>query len=318
MRDFETRVGDLSIFNLRESIWNLSGAFSCDYGLHRFIDILHELSDGKSQVKSVFGCPSNLIWNGGRYSTDPSGDDIEKVISGYNRRGISVSVTANTIDIDEKDINDNAANNLLRSLIEVGSKYKINNGVILSSDKLLEHIHKNYNKLKTTASIIKSCSIEDRSDYYKEQMLKFDKVVLHPDDNFDMSLIGSLNTSKLEICVNEHCIYECSNRRNHYDLINKFNRKLISLKEMDELVNPLCLKGSQIFIEKTRRPCSYARSELKAVYNLGVRHFKIQGRRDLKYTFLPQLHDMCKYILNDRFYSDIVFKRIVVGGLNET
>lgn len=321
---FSYNIDTNDIYNLQDCEWNISGAFSYDEYLLQFIDIIIELSNGNNQIKSVFGCPPNFIWNGGRYLVNKSlGINIEEIIEEYNRRNIEVHITANNFNISEADICNRDCNQIILSLINMGFKYNVRNGIIVSDETLFKYIKTYYPSLKTTSSIIKVSSENCAGDYnyYNRLSKRFDKIVLHPDDNFNVDLLNKIDFDNVEICVNEQCIYLCRNRSNHYNTIGNYNKGFITIEQVEQFEDAFCICGSDIFSNKNitnTRNSSYTKKELRDIYNnYNLKKFKIQGRRDPNFTFLTQLYDMCKYILKEDLYSDLVFRKMVKGKLNE-
>ena len=45
---------------------------------------------------------------------------------------------------------------------------------------------------------------------------EYDRFVVHPDDNFRLDLLEKIPKDRAEIILNERCVYQCHQRKEHY------------------------------------------------------------------------------------------------------
>ena len=154
---------------------------------------------------------------------------------------------------------------------------------------LFDHIRREHPALKLTASIVKA-TVEDGKgnvDYYRNQVERFDTVMVHTDDNFDLDLLDKLDREKMEILVNENCIRNCTVRGKHYSLMIKQQRSGGPYVPQEGCRYAVVLGGKSL-------SCNMTDEELKSVYDMGFRRFKLQGRADKAW---PYLYDFSRYLL---------------------
>jgi hypothetical protein len=177
------------------------------------------------------------------------------------------------------------------------------NGVIISSDLLYDHIHREHPALKLTASIVKA-TVEDGKgnlDYYRKQSERFDSVMLHTDDNWNLDLLDRLDRDKIEILVNENCVRNCNVRAQHYNLMIEQQRSGGPYVPQEGCQYAVIRGGRN-------RSCNMTEAELKGVYDMGFRRFKLQGRADKPWTYL---YDFSRYVLEPTLTAPLFFKYIV-------
>lgn len=152
--------------------------------------------------------------------------------------------------------------------------------------------------------------------------------MVHPDDCHDPALLDRLDRARAEIIVNENCLRNCTVRPKHYDCIARAQRMQQTHVVSAGLVVAAAPAGLQTHvaaeqaeqslpecpsIPMTRqigrrlRNCNFTRAELKAVYDMGFRHFKLQGRRDNLYSFA---YDLTRYLLEPDFAAPLIFKTL--------
>jgi len=117
-----------------------------------------------------------------------------------------------------------------------------------------------------------------------------------------------LDPEKIEIIVNEPCIFNCHNRAAHYRLIANASSDVYNIEHFETVkafVRSKCRVSKQITHEEKTRNCRLTQSEVKHLYDAGFRHFKIQGRSDAGYLFF---YDLCEYILEKDFTAPLFYK----------
>lgn len=299
-----------------EASWNISGLFAYDPMLDLFFRELDQHSSSLP-IGSIHGAPS-VKWNGGRYNISPKELDFTHIkdrIQELNERNIAVGLTFTNSLLKDDDFEDSAGN-LLLELIDKGSSQ---NFVVINNSRLGEYIAAQYPRIRLSSSITKVAADRGHGkiSYYHQLEQIFPIVVLHPDDNLNWKLVEELDKSQLEVCVNEQCIQECPVRRNHYQLSDRYiySKNSTDLEAVERLEQKACICGTAI-LDKSQNPSlkrrtSLSKPEVKRHYDLGVRQFKIQSRRDPNFGSHNLLYDLCHYILEPDTFAELVFKKIL-------
>jgi hypothetical protein len=262
--------------------WNISGLFNYRTFLRILINSLNS-HDILHVVGSFHGCP-DLIWNGGYLNANVPNVDSVKFFRTLNEHGIGVFLTFSNLVLGKKHLSDVEANLLLERLDENSGL----NGVMVASDLLSDYIREKKPGLKQICAMEK-CIIENPQgdiEWYKKMQERFDRVGVSTNHIFDLDLLDKLDRDKTEILVNDECSYNCPVRKQHLELISKFNMGIRSKEVLDglkKIKQSLCT-GEFHTISEDKNPahirsCFLKRSELKAIYDMGFRNFRICGRR---------------------------------------
>lgn len=293
--------------------WNISALFAHDPLIFDFISLLAESFQTRHRIESVHGSPP-IRWNSGRMAGRTiTASEIEALIQSYAEWEIEVFFTFSNHFLKEEDLKDETANFMLKTL----QQYK-GGGVILSSELLSQYLRESYPDLKQYASVVKTTMEKGKAkaDYYLKLAEKYDRVVIHPDDNFNEKLLKELadyQADCFEILVNEPCLINCANRIQHYSLIARsaldIQNALIQ-EELEHFTTEICESipfGKQLGPHNKRRNCSLSQEELQNIYQMGFRHFKLQGRNYGSTTFL---FDLCHYLLENEYAAPLIFKTL--------
>jgi len=289
--------------------WNVSGLFVHERVLLNAFLILAYRYDCPLPIESLHGAPS-VAWNSGRVTRIPARvGPFERVTRLFNQEQIGIFLTFSNHAIAREQLADPVCNQLLQT-IDNGAGL---NGVILASDTLYDYVRERHPALKLTASIVKVTMEHGRgrADYYHSLAERFDSVMLHPDDGFDLELLGQLNRDKTEILVNENCALHCPIREEHYELLaaQQLNGRPEDARATTEHETTRCPMPA-VHLDGHRRSCNFSTDELKAVYDLGYRRFKLQGRADRPHALIC---DTLRFMLEpDRVYP-VVLKSFLQG-----
>lgn len=297
-----------------DASWNISGLFAYDSTLNLFLDEI-ERHASSHPVKSIHGSP-HVKWNGGRYNIAPTSIDltlVQDTIQKYNGRGIAVGLTFTNSILQAEDFEDPTGNRLLE-MISAGS---LPNFVVVNNTDLGNYIREKYPRVIISSSITKVATENGRGklDYYRTLEDQYPIVVLHPDDNISWGLVEQLDKKLLEVCVNEQCILSCPVRRNHYRLTDRYiyTQDQKDLEAVETLERKACVCGSAVLDEAQnpdlKRRTTLTKPEVKRHYDLGVRQFKLQSRRDPNFGSYNLLYDICHFVLEPDTYAELVFKK---------
>ncbi len=288
--------------------WNVSGAFSHDELLFLAYDFVKKYS-GENLFKSVHGSIP-CKFNSGRRSVRCTQDYIKNCINEYHLRGINVFYTFSNFLLRKEDLNDTQCNQLLGLLSP-------EDGVIISNQLLFDYVKTNYPQLKIISSVLNAVNYFNERNYifYNILLEKYDKIVIHPDDNINFLLLDKINDKEnCEILVNERCIHNCGFRYKHDYLLckesldpNEENAKAcIDFSKQHCVVNDECRFIRLIQANKDLRSDRLNINEIDKLYEMGFVNFKLQGRADSPASFA---YDICKYLI-DKKYKDLLFNMI--------
>ena len=289
--------------NFSKATFNIPGIFLFSKFIYHVIDVIFDKIGYRLPIKYIYGSPQ-LKWNNGRlilnnYNNSHMLYEIEGEIIMAKERGITPLLTFSNLFISDQDLEDEKCNTVLNIL----DKY--NCGVIVSSDKLENYIRQQYKNISIHASVIKTSLENNRTiEYYKNLSKKYQVYVVNPDDNFDLNLLKDLPKDNSEIILNERCIYQCKQRKAHYEAISK--EQIAQAKQINLDLN--FLSGCRAIPEYKQsklkeRTISLTIEEVKRIYGMGHRLYKLQGRTDNLYVFF---FDLLRYTLQ----NEIVFPTI--------
>lgn len=293
--------------------WNISGLITQGRYIFDVYTILKERFGHRMNIDSVHGSPG-VPWNSGRLSHTPvpSFDALGAAISQFNSEGIGVFYTFSNHLLQAGDMANPVCNRML-DVIDNGSGL---NGVILASEFLYDHVQQTHPDLKLTASIIK-VTMEDglgQVDYYRSMTDRFDSVMIHPDDGLNFDLLDQLDRDRMEILVNENCILHCQTRQEHYRRMARQQRAPdLSTDEREQMarnLKPGCLMPMET-LACQGRSCNFTTREMKHVYDMGFRRFKLQGRDDSPSFFL---YDLLRYTIEPELLMPVIYKAFIAGA----
>jgi collagenase-like PrtC family protease len=160
---------------------------------------------------------------------------------------------------------------------------------------------------------------------------RFYRYVVHAEDCQDAKLLDQLDRTKAEILVNETCLRGCPRRDRHFELIARLHKDLrdnqfvvaggpgdtllkrrLTLQELEQFAAACQAMPYDRQIGKRQRNCNLTSNELKSVYDMGFRHFKIQGRNDHPLVFA---YDLTRYTLEPGCAAPLVYKVLLMAIL---
>ena len=268
--------------DLPEARWDVSGAFVYQSLLIRIQDFFGAL--GIPLLSCVHDAPL-CLWNSGRVKLGFHAEQstILQALQGYSLRRLPVHLTFTNSMLTADYLGDTNGNILLHMLADFNQSGE--NGVIVCSELLASHVKKLFPQLKLISSVVK-VSHEDgkgKLDYYRSLEARYDKIMVHPDDNFNLPLLEKLeNKDRYEILVNEPCVRNCQVRKMHYQLLSRISMNYLdsslSQQEGELRMRNQCGNSEDLLFNPSRRTLVLSRNEVKHLYDLGFRNFKIQGR----------------------------------------
>ena len=302
-----------------EAKWDVSGLFDFDDSFTNLCNVCLQRAC-VVPIESVHGCYP-LMWNSGRAQQVEEGKEYFPVpiLTKWMSNNVGCYLTFSNHLIEEKHTHDAGCNWLLGILEYARKETNGTAGIILSSEVLSKYIRSKYPELKQKASIVK-IAVERPSkrsfEYYDDLSKRFDRVMVTPDDNFELPLLEKLakNAEKYEILVNENCVKDCSVRHCHYDeiggrAVGTYRRTYKPDEDFQEfeLGDDRCGRVNYFNkdpkIRTERRNCNLTTLELKQIYDMGFRHFKIQGRGEsVRYIYA----DFMRYVFEQDHIQPIL------------
>lgn len=225
------------------------------------------------EIGSIYGAPGDCIWGGGRVGFgDERPENVAALMKEY---GVSARLTLSNSLLQERHLSDKQCNDLCATFERNG---KVQNGIILCSDLLLEYVKRQYPGFYFVSSTTKV--ITDFEDFRKElEREDFRYVVadFRLNREFDrLAALTDVQKQKTEFLCNECCWFECYDRKNCYENVS---RKCLGEDCEDHVcVSPDAWKGYR-FSDAMENPGFIGIKEIQSFYlPKGFQEFKIEGR----------------------------------------
>ena len=224
-------------------------------------------------IGSIYGAPADCIWGGGRVGLGESGP--EEVLALVEEYGISARLTFSNSLLKEEHLSDKKCNELCRMFEKSG---KVQNGVIVHSDLLLDYLKTNYPGLYYVSSTTKV--LTDFQMFLGEVNKDAFKYVV-PDFRLNKAFdkleeMTQSQKDKVEFLCNECCWYGCNDRKSCYENVS---RKNLGEQCMDHQCNAPDLKDGYRFSKAMKNPGFIGIDDITNVYlPMGFSNYKIEGR----------------------------------------
>ena len=224
-------------------------------------------------IGSIYGAPADCIWGGGRVGLGESGP--EEVLALVEEYGISARLTFSNSLLKEEHLSDKKCNELCRMFEKSG---KVQNGVIVHSDLLLDYLKTNYPGLYYVSSTTKVLTDfqmflgEVNKDSFKYVVPDF-----HLNKAFDkLEEMTQSQKDKVEFLCNECCWYGCNDRKSCYESVSGKN---LGEQCPDHQCNAPDLKDGYRFSKAMKNPGFIGIDDITNVYlPMGFSNYKIEGR----------------------------------------
>lgn len=225
------------------------------------------------EIGSIYGAPFGCLWDGGRVSSGTCGAwDVLALMREY---GISARLTFSNSLLREEHLKDKTCNALCRLFSESGT---VQNGVIVHSELLLDHLKVAYPPLYFVSSTTKV--LTGFSQLRRElERPEFSYVV--PDFRLNKAF-ASLNTlpqalkDKVEFLCNECCSFGCKDRRACYEAVSQKNLGEAAPEHHCKAPNA---KYGYRFSRAMENPGFIGIEDIQNTYlPMGFSNFKIEGR----------------------------------------
>lgn len=254
--------------------YHLPGLFEF-YDLYRvFLPLFREHREyfyDWCDIGSIYGAPEGCLWGGGRVGSGNA--DPRRVLALLEEYGISARLTFSNSLLTPAHLADKRCNQLC-ALLEAGG----NNGVIVHSELLLEHLKQNYPGLYRVSSTTKVltdfsqllCELEREDFRYVVPDFRlnkaFDRLEALPDGLKD----------KTEFLCNECCWFGCRDRKACYESVS---RKNLGESCPDHICTAPGGNEGYRFSRAMENPGFISVTDIQSRYlPLGFSNFKIEGR----------------------------------------
>ena len=224
------------------------------------------------EIGSIYGAPCDCIWGGGRVGFGDA--DPGEVLALMKEYGISARLTFSNSLLKEEHLTDRKCNALCAMFENSGD---VPNGVIVTSDLLLEYLRAKYPGFYFVSSTTKV--LTDVRDCMNELDREEFRYVV-PDFRLNKVLPGcgltEAQKAKVEYLCNECCWFDCYDRKNCYENVS---RKSLGEDVEDHVcVSPDAGRGYR-FSDAMKNPGFIGIRDIQEIYlPKGFRHFKIEGR----------------------------------------
>ncbi len=225
------------------------------------------------EIGSVYGAPGDCLWGGGRVGFgDAKPSEVAALMREY---GISSRLTFSNSLIAEEHLKDRKCNRLCELFERNG---KAENGIIIYSDLLLDHIKKNYPRFYFVSSTTKV--LTDFRDL-KAELDRDEFRYVVPDfrlnkDFTDLKTLSGAEKNKVEFLINECCDFDCKDRKNCYENVS---HKSIGDDTREHVCQSLKAGHGYRFSEAFNNPGFIGTDDIQNIYAPeGFSHFKIEGR----------------------------------------
>ncbi len=262
--------------NAMKIYYHLPGLFEF-YELYKvFLPLFYEHREyfyDECEIGSVYGAPADCIWGGGRVGFgEATPGNVAALMAEY---GISSRLTFSNSLIREEHLEDKKCNRMC-ALFEKNGKAQ--NGVIITSDLLLDYIRTNYPDFYFVSSTTKV--LRDFAEFEEElDWEEFRYVVPDFRLNKDFSRLNSLTAAqkqKVEFLCNECCWFGCYDRKRCYENVSR--KSLGEACEDHICVSPTADRGYR-FSDAMKNPGFISVTDIQNIYApQGFAHFKIEGR----------------------------------------
>ena len=223
-------------------------------------------------IGSIYGAPCDCIWGGGRVGFGDA--DPEEVLALMKEHAVSARLTFSNSLLREEHLADRKCNALCAMFENSGD---VRNGIIVTSDLLLEYLRKKYPGFYFVSSTTKV--LTDVRDCVKELDREEFRYVV-PDFRLNKVLpecgLTEAQKARVEFLCNECCWFDCYDRKNCYENVS---RKGLGEDVADHVcVSPDAAKGYR-FSDAMKNPGFIGIRDIQETYlPKGFRHFKIEGR----------------------------------------
>ncbi len=228
------------------------------------------------EIGSIYGAPADCIWGGGRVgSAESDMVQAENVAALMREYSLSACLTFSNSLLREEHLSDKKCNALCRLFEHNG---QVKNGVIISSDLLLEYLRKAYPGLYFVSSTTK---VLTDFGLFEGELSREEFLYVVPDFRLNkafgrLDALPETHKQKVEFLCNECCSFSCPERKECYENVS---RKNLGEDCPDHIcASPQAQRGYR-FSDAMNNPGFIGIEDIMQLYLPGgFSHFKIEGR----------------------------------------
>lgn len=260
----------------RKAIYHLPGLFEFLALYRAFLPLYREHREyfyDWCEIGSIYGAPADCLWGGGRAGF---GEDRPEEAAGLLREyGISARLTFSNSLLRPEHLADRKCNRLCTLFEQSGT---VRNGVILSSERLLDYLKENYPGfyfVSSTTRVLTEFSQLEAELRRKEFQYVVPDFRLNKEYEHLFALPDELKR-KVEFLCNECCWFDCPDRKACYEAVSRKNLGESCAEHL--CVSPTADRGYR-FSDAMRNPGFIGIEDIQKNYlPNGFSQFKIEGR----------------------------------------
>lgn len=260
----------------QKAYYHLPGLFEF-YELYRlFFSLFREHREyfyDWCEIGSVYGAPADCIWGGGRVGFGEC--DVKAVMALMEEYGISARLTFSNSLLRKEHLADRKCNELCQ-LFE--KRQRVQNGVIVHSEVLLDYLKKRYPGLYLVSSTTK---VLTDFEQLRGELMRDEFRYVVPDFRLNkafgqLRMLPDGQKDKVEFLCNECCWYECRDRKRCYENVS---RKNLGEDCPDHRCASPDGKEGYLFSKAMVNPGFIGIQDIQNIYlPRGFSNFKIEGR----------------------------------------
>ena len=225
------------------------------------------------EIGSIYGAPADCLWGGGRVGFGE--DRPEEAAALLREYGISARLTFSNSLLRPEHLADRKCNRLCALFEQSGT---VRNGVILSSERLLDYLKENYPGfyfVSSTTKVLREFSQLEAELRRKEFQYVVPDFRLNKEYKKLFALPDELKR-KVEFLCNECCWFDCPDRKACYEAVSRKNLGESCAEHL--CVSPTADRGYR-FSDAMRNPGFIGIEDIQKNYlPNGFSQFKIEGR----------------------------------------
>ena len=259
-----------------KAYYHLPGLFEFESLYRVFLPLFREHREyfyDWCDIGSIYGAPADCLWGGGRVGFgDADPGDVADLMREY---AVSARLTLSNSLLREEHLSDAKCNRLC-ALFETSGTVK--NGVIISSNLLLDYLRKTYPGLYFVSSTTKVLTGFDR---FESELKRDEFSYIVPDfrlnKTFDrLNALPEKLKRKVEFLCNECCWFACPDRKACYENVSRKNLGEDCAEHV--CISPDAGRGYR-FSDAMKNPGFIGIDDILNNYlPNGFEHFKIEGR----------------------------------------
>ena len=290
----------------KDVVWSIGSLFAHDDFVLKVDKICKEYGEEHS-IKYAYGSIPCVLTGGVIPPRTATLDNALELIDEYNSAGISCRLAFTKKDVLEEDMRDGIVTGLL-SHLEKNSSDSIDNGVIVSDDRLARYIRDTC-KIEIISSSLSTLlnDGEESLEYYNSLFDIYDIVRIYPRCFlFNRNIFDNLNhPERVEISVNNRDFLNRGLMKDYYKAVDTVCYRYAKNQDFKSDLDRVETILSDINKGKRERPLAgYTLSyhDILWLCSKGIKRFCLEGRDFNGISFVRDLGD---YVFNYNYFLNI-------------